>query len=438
MRHQDKLNRRQFIKKVGIAAAVGIGLPYIAPSASLGLGGTVAPSNKITLGFVGTGMQGRMLLSQFLQLPDCRVVALCDVDGQKLNRAVEIVQDNFGQPAGGAGCAVYHDFRELLARKDIDGVVIAVPEHWHCIIAVEACRAGKDVYCEKPLALTIAEGRKMVVEARRSGCVFQTGSHQRSDIRFRRACELVRNGYIGQIKTVRIGIAVSGFPMYPVACNLPAEATPPNLDWNMWLGPVVWRPYNSRIAPPIDTPGWPHWRDYEEFAGGLMTDWGAHHFDIAQWGLGMDESGPMEIYPEDGRETMMLTCRYAGGTNVVRDDKMPYRSIAFEGAEGEVEVSRDFLRVSPLSLNRKRLGPNDNRLYKSDNHYIDWLDCIRSRQRPVCDVGIGCRSLTVCHLGIIAHRLGRPLKWDPAGERFVGDTQADRMLARSMRSPWRM
>jgi hypothetical protein len=261
---------------------------------------------------------------------------------------------------------------------------------------------------------------------------------QRSDMKFRRACELVRSGYIGQVKNVRLCIGTTTFPIYPVACDLPAEPVPDYLDWDMWLGPAPWRPYNSRIAPPMDVPGWPHWRDYGDYAGGLMTDWGAHHFDIAQWGLGMDASGPIEIYPADGRDFKMLTYKYANGVTVARDDTMRYRSVVFTGTDGEVEVSREFLRVKPESLARQRIGVNDIRLYKSENHYADWLDCVGSRRNPVCDAEVGCRSATVCHLGIIANQLGRSLKWDPVAERFINDAEADRFLSRPMRSPWKL
>jgi predicted dehydrogenase len=412
---KSRINRRQFIKRISGAAVAGFGIPYIVSSSSLGEGGATAAGDRITLGFIGVGMQGRGLLWAFLQQPSCRVVAICDA---------------------------YGDFRELLARKDIDGVVIATPDHWHSVMAIEACKAGKDVYCEKAMAMSVAEVRQVVNEVRRCERIFQTGSMQRSDLKFHQACELVRNGYIGEVKSVRLflGMMLGGtsFPIYPVGCDLPSEPTPDVLDWDMWLGPAPWRPYNSRIAPPMDVPGWPHWRDYEDYAGGLMTDWGAHHFDIAQWGLGMDASGPVEIYPENSKDIKMLTYKYANGTTVVRDDTMKYKSVEFTGTEGTVEVSREFIRTVPQSLIRQRIGPDGIRLYKSENHYTNWLDCIRSRRDPICDAEIGCRSATVCHLGVIANQLGRPLKWDPVAERFINDAEADRFLSRPMRSPWKL
>jgi predicted dehydrogenase len=188
----------------------------------------------------------------------------------------------------------------------------------------------------------------------------------------------------------------------------------------------------------MGSPGWAHWRDYEDYAGGLMTDWGAHHYDIAQWGIGADESGPAEIYPEDGKEFKMLTYRYSNGVTVVRDDNMKSRLVLFTGTEGEIEVSREFIDAKPQLLLREHIGPEKIHLYKSRNHYANWLECIRSRQRAICDAEVGCRSATVCLLGIIANRLGRPLKWDPAAERFIGDGEADRMLSKPMRSPWKL
>jgi len=432
------INRREFVKGVGVAVAAGLGLPYIMTSVSRG---EFAPSEQIALGFIGVGKQGVGLMWGFLNQPGCRVVAVCDVDEQKMKAAQGIVDENYTQQGGRAmirGCTGYRDFRELLGRSDIDGVVIATPDHWHSVISIEACKAGKDVYCEKPLAMSIVETREIVKAAKRSGCVFQTGSMQRSDYKFHQACELVRNGYIGQLKNVRLCVGSGTFPIFPVACDLPAEPVPENLDWDMWLGPALWRLYNSRIAPPMGSPGWAHWRDYEDYAGGLMTDWGAHHYDIAQWGIGADESGPAEIYPEDGKEFKMLTYRYSNGVTVVRDDNMKSRLVLFTGTEGEIEVSREFIDAKPQLLLREHIGPEKIHLYKSRNHYANWLECIRSRQRAICDAEVGCRSATVCLLGIIANRLGRPLKWDPAAERFIGDGEADRMLSKPMRSPWKL
>jgi predicted dehydrogenase len=287
---QPDLNRRQFLKLTSTAALTAPLLLHSAGAASAQKG----PNDRITLGFIGTGTQGRGLLNNFLAMPDTQVVAVCDVDTTRRDHHRKVV-DEFYSIKGNKeyqGCTAYKEFQELLARKDIDAVVIAVPDHWHAFIAIAACKAGKDVYCEKPLSLTIHEAREMVKAARKYDRVFQTGSMQRSSKEFRTACELVRNGRIGKVKQVIVDV---GPPSRP--CDLPEEPMEPGLNWDMWLGPAPSRPYNSVLSPRGVHTHFPDWRNYREFSGGMMTDWGAHHFDIAQWGLGMDESGPVEIIP---------------------------------------------------------------------------------------------------------------------------------------------
>jgi len=423
-----KGNRRDFLKN-SLAAAVGaIGFPQLIPSSALGRTGTVAPNDRITLGFIGVGKQGTGLLYAFLNTPGTQVLAVSDVDNLKLNRAKEITQNHYAGQSIKMECAAYHDFRELLARDDIDAVVIATPDHWHEIPVIEAAQAGKDIYCEKPLSLTIAEARSMVWAVRRYGRVFQTGSMQRSMSGFRFACELVRNGYIGELKTVTVNI---GGPSEE--CYLPAEPVPDYLDWDRWLGPAPWRPFHSELAPHISIDIYPNWRNYRDYSGGGMTDWGAHHFDIAQWGLGMDESGPVEIIPPDGKDYKVLTYKYANGVTMTRDEA---NGTLFTGTEGKVEVNRGYLKTWPDSLMRQVIGPHEIHLYESDNHYTDWLQAIRTRNKPICDVETGCRSVTVCHLGNLAYQLGLPLHWDPVREQFTNCEEGNRLLARSRRSPW--
>jgi predicted dehydrogenase len=331
-----------------------------------------------------------------------------------------------------AGCTIYKDFRELCARPDIDAVVISTPDHWHALHAVEAMLQGKDVYCEKPLGLTVHETRAMVDTARRYGRILQTGSQQRSDETFRFACELVRNGRIGNVHTVHVNV---GGP--PVECFLPAETIPEGLDWDFWLGPAPWRPYHSDIAPGIAFEGWPNWRAYRDYAGGGMTDIGAHHYDIAQWGLGMDHTTPIEITPPDGAGVERLTYRYANGITMYHTGGAEGAAVEFIGSDGRVSVNRgQFLKTEPEGLVNDRIGPDEIHLYSSDNHHRDWLTCLRTRQRPICDVEIGHRSATVCNLGNIAYWLKRPLKWDPNAERFINDPLADRQLSRPMRGEW--
>jgi predicted dehydrogenase len=427
---QRQFSRRKFLQKAAGIAGSAVTLPYFVPSSVLGQQGKPPASERITLGFIGSGKQSQHLIRSFLNSPGTQVLAICDVDRLKLERGQKIVEDFYAQKSGQPykGCQAYGNFRELIAREDIDAVVIATPDHWHAIMVIEAAQAGKDIYCEKPLSQKIAEARAMVNAIRRYGRVFQTGSMQRSDNRFRFACELVRNGCIGEIKTVTVGV---GGP--PEDKPLPVEPVPDYLDWDMWVGPAPWRPYNRDLSPHISVDVFPNWRYHSDFGGGGMTDWGAHHFDIAQWGLGMDETGPVEITPPDGKDYKVLTYKYANGVIMTRDNA---NGILFTGTEGKVEVNRGYLKTWPDSLKDQQIRPDQIHLYDSNNHYVDWLDAIRKRTRPICDIETGCRSVTVCHLGNIAYKLKRPLKWDPNREVFMADDEANRLLWRPYRSPW--
>jgi predicted dehydrogenase len=423
-------NRREFIKQAAGTAAAVVGFPHIIPASAFG---NASPSERITLGFIGAGKQSKHLMRSFLNSPGTQVLAACDVDKLKLARGKKIVEDHYTEKNGDSykGCDTYGDFRDLLARDDIDAVVIATPDHWHAITVIQSAMAGKDIYCEKPLSQTIAEARAMVNAVRRYGRVFQTGSMQRSDWHFRLGCELVLNGYIGELKNVNVNV---GGP--PEDKPLPAQPVPDYLDWDMWVGPAMMRPYNPELSPHLSWDGFPHWRNNSIFGGGGMTDWGAHHFDIAQWGMNMDESGPVEIIPPDGKDYKVLTYKYATGVTMTRSGRA--RGVLFTGTKGEVNTDRGFLETKPESLKNQQIGPDGIHLYESRNHYVDWLDAIRKRSKPICDIETGCRSVTVCHLGNIAYKLGRPLKWDPEEEVFVGDNDANRLLSRPMRSPWHL
>jgi predicted dehydrogenase len=428
---KNQMDRRQFIKRAVGTTTAAVAFPYLVPGSALGADGA-APSERITLGFIGAGKQSKHLMRSFLNSPGTHVLAGCDVDKLKLERGKKIVEDHYAGKNGGSykGCDTYGDFRDLLARDDIDAVVIATPDHWHAITVIRSAQAGKDIYCEKPLSQTIEQARAMVNAVRRYGRVFQTGSMQRSDWHFRLGCELVLNGYIGELKHVTVSV---GGP----AANPPlaAQPVPDYLDWDMWIGPAMWRPYNEELSPHLSWDGFPHWRNNSRFGGGGMTDWGAHHFDIAQWGVGMDESGPVEIIPPDGKDVKVLTYKYANGVTMTRDKA---DGVLFTGTKGTVETNRGRLRTSPESLKDQQIGPNEIHLYESRNHYVDWLDAVRKRSKPICDIETGCRSVTVCHLGNIAYKLGRPLKWDPNHEVFVGDDDANRLLSRPMRAPWHL
>jgi len=430
------MSRREFLRRAVAASGTGAAFPYLVSASAYGASGFVAPSNRIALGFIGMGKQMGGLLGAFMGKPGVQVVAVCDVESVRLAIQQRRVDEYYTQHKGKGsykGCAAYKNFLGLVARDDIDAVVIATPDHWHAINSIAALKSGKDVYCEKPLTLTINEGKAMVAAVRKYGRVFQTGSQQRSEWQFRTACELVRNGRIGKVHTVHVNV---GGPS--VECNLPGQPVPEGLDWDFWLGPAPWRPYNADIAPRHDYPGWPNFRAYRDYSGGGMTDWGAHHFDIAQWGLGMDGTGPVEITPPDGKDSARLTYKYANGVVMTHGGAKGRAGVEFVGTEGRVLVNRGYIETVPAERLEEPIGPNDLRLYDSRNHHDNWLECIRTRRRPICDVEIGHRSATVCHLGNIAYWLKRPLKWDPLKEEFVNDDEANRMLERPMRSPWRL
>ncbi len=428
----DPSSRRDFLKK-----SAAIGAFSIVPGYVLGGAKHIAPSDKVTIGFIGCGKLSHGLSRRFLELEGVKITANCDVDSQKLQAYADLVNGIYAEKsnqAGYQGVDSYSNYQDLLKRDDIDAVIVATPDHWHALISIDAINAGKDVYCEKPLAHTVYEGRKMVEAAERNGRILQTGSMQRSWENFRRACELVRNGMIGDIKTVKVSI---GDPA--IHCHLPAEEEPHYLDWNMWLGPAQVRPYNSTLSPPVSFTGWPDWRKYWPFGGGGIADWGAHMFDIAQWGLGMDESGPVELNPPEERNAVRgLRFRYANGVEMVHEDFGRGNAVEFTGSEGVIRVSRQFLEAEPEKILSAEIPENGVHLYHSNNHYQNWIDCIHSRERPICDAETGHRSATVCNIANIAYELKKPLKWDPVNERFENEYVANTLLTRNYRRPFRL
>jgi predicted dehydrogenase len=386
------------------------------------------------MGFIGIGTQGRGLLNGFLRSAQVQALAVCDVDTTRREHSKKTIEDYYRSKNNQEykGCAEYKDFRELIARKDIDAVCIATPDHWHAIPVIAAANSGKDIYCEKPLSLTIREARAMADAVRKNNRVFQTGSMQRSSSEFLKACELVRNERIGKVKQVIVDI---GGPSK--WCDLPEEPVEPGLDWDFWLGPAPARPYNSILSPRGVHKHFPDWRNYREYSGGAMTDWGAHHFDIAQWGLGMDESGPVEIIPPDdakaGRGARFL---YANGVEMIHGSS---GGVLFVGDRGKIFVNRGKFNAEPEEV-AADYTPNGLpiKLYRSANHQQDFLSCIRTRKRPICDVEVGCRSVTVCHLGNLAYWNRRHLKWDPTKELFIGDAEANTWLDNKKRAPWKL
>jgi len=410
MTDRTRIGRRQFLKGAACGAA---GAPWIVSAAAVARG--ASPNERIQLGVLGCGSRANQLLGAFGR-HGCRAVALCDVDRRKRDRTA----------ARAKGAKVYNDFREVLARDDVDAVLIAAVNQWYTLMTIAAAKAGKDIYCEKPMSLTVRGGREAVRAVRRYGRVFQHGTQQRSDGRMRFACELVRSGRIGRLKTVEVmceGPAREGW--------LTAEPVPDGLDWNMWLGPAPWRPFNRRFVSRALF-GWCWCRD---FSGGALTDWGAHHFDIAQWGIGADRTGPVEILPPDGKGRKHLTYRYRDGVELhhVQGGR---GGIRFTGTEGVVFTNRGHVSSTPESIVRSKLGPGDVHLYPSRDHIGNFVECVRTRRRACADVEIAHRSITIGHLGNVAFWLKRPLKWDPDAERFVGDDEADSWIDRPRRAPW--
>jgi predicted dehydrogenase len=425
------LPRREFIQR-SVLATVAL---TIIPRHILGGRGYVPPSDKINIGFIGTGRLARGYFENFAALPEVHLLAASDVYKRKLDNFKNLVDSYYTKATSNpafSDCRTFEDYHELLALGDIDAVVVATPNHWHALASIDAMRAGKDVYCEKPLAHTVYEGREMVKTARSLGRVVQTGSMQRSWKDFRHACELVANGYLGEIKKVLVNV---GNPA--VDCNLPGESLPETLNWDRWVGPAQMRSFNRILAPPLENDEWPNWRLYREFGGGILSDWGAHMFDIAQWGLGMDESGPVKfIPPSDPSAVRGMKMIYASGVEMTHEDFGRGWAVRFIGSEGSLDVSRSFLDSNPANIAGIEIGSTDKRLYHSNNHYQDWIDAIKNRTRPLADVEIGHRSASVCNLANIAYRLHEVLDWDPVNEEFVRNGKANKLRTKIYRKPY--
>jgi predicted dehydrogenase len=418
----SRISRRYFLRGSAVAAGAAFAFPSIVPSSVFGAN---APSERITIGCIGLGGKGTGNMKGFKGNPSSQVVALCDVDAGHLEKARAIAEIDEG--------SCYGDFRGLLAREDVDAVSVATPDHWHVPVSIAAVRAGKDVYCEKPLTLTILEGRALADEVKRYKRVFQTGSQQRSSDNFRRACELVRNGYIGEVQTVRVGIPGNNKKCEP---TWEPEPVPEGFDYDLWLGPAPWEPYHTKRC---------HYefRFILEYSGGQVTNWGAHHLDIAQWGLGMDNSGPVEIigdgeFPKTGLFTtatkVHFEATYANGAKLICETGGS--NTRFEGTKGWVDVKRGGLETEPEALKAQVISPDEIHLYESKSHQGDFLGCVKSRKDPIATAEVGHRTSTLCHLGNIAMLLKRKLKWDPVKEEFVGDPEANRWLDRPKREPW--
>jgi len=421
-------NRRQFLKN-GLQASVALS---IIPRFVMGGSGYTAPSDQITLGFIGTGKQARGLADGFAE--KTRIIAAAEVDSQKLTLFKTVVANSYKKyKRTNNEIAGYGDFREMLLRKDIDAIVVVTPDHWHAVASIASANAGKHVYCEKPLAHSIEEGRAMVNAVNKNKVILQTGSMQRSWVNFRHACELVRNGYIGDVREVLVNVGTAAIPDY-----LMQEPIPQNLNWDMWVGPAPFRPFNAELSPPAEKDIFPNWRNYKEYGGGILSDWGAHMFDIAQWGLGMDRTGPVKLFPPDGKEHKYLTMIYENGVILKHQDFGRGFGVRFIGTKGKLDISRDFIDSDPANIATAEIKPNEIQLYKSDDHYQNWLDAIRNNKPPICDVETGHRTSSVCCIANIAYWLNRPLQWNPATEKFINDDDANHFVKANIRSDWKL
>jgi len=473
------LSRRALLRHT-VAVSGAAAVPWIVPSSAVGAGPGTSASNRITTGLIGKGVMGSGHLRRLAGDRDIQVLAVCDVDRTRRQAGRRYVEQVYAARSSSGvykGCAAYNDYRELLARDDIDAVVIATPDHWHSLQAIDAVRAGKDVYCEKPVSITIEQGRRLAHEVRRYGTVFQTGTQYRSIPTIRAVCSFVRAGGLGKVKSAfTLWTSLRGFvsnPRFrdcaaalgtgkardsyaPLSFALPGEPVPEGLDWDLWVGPALWHPYN-RVYHINPSPGVVPWSFDEDFGAASVTWHHSHSADVVQYALGVEKSGPVEIiHPADGPYPT-LTFRYAGGTLLHLVDhwgmvKDPYKAVpagarlagnfggVFVGERGwvtsmttggPVEGGPDGV-FERMKLKTRQVNTGEN------NHHANWFDCIRTRREPSTGAEIGHRSASLGHLAIIAYRLGRSLKWDPAAERFIGDEQANRLRSRAMRSPWRM
>jgi predicted dehydrogenase len=430
MKKTQDLNRRDFLRRGAAALGAVAAVPAIVPSTVFGAN---APSNRITMGMIGMGMMMGGHFRSMLGRGDVQVLAVCDVDQRKREGAKQQAERAYADKmASGTykGCDAYLEYEELCARQDIDAVFVITPDHWHAMCSLAAIKAGKDVYCQKPMTLTIREGRLMSDACKQYGTVFQVGSQQRSEWAFRKASEIVRNGWIGKVHTIytRLG-------QFAPPATLPEQPIPEGFDYDRWLGPTPWYPYNGERVKGDYGGGW---RRFWEYGSRKNGDWGAHHFDIIQWAMGMDDSGPVKFVPKGWNGYEYQTHYYADGTPVLRDHSTTGgHMIQFIGTEGEVMVSRGGrLDTNPVELAQKPLLPSEIHLYDSNNHEGNWIDCIRTRKRTICDAEIGHRTATICHLSGIAERLGRPVHWDPVEEKILDDPAAARWFDRPRRAPY--
>lgn len=460
MKKKSAISRRRFITTTAKGAAlatVAIGFPTIVPARVLG---KYSPSNRINVGAIGTGRISRVHDMPGVWRHDyAQIVAVCDLDTKRAADAKQLVNKVYAEKTGKPfdGVKVYHDYRELIANKDIDAVLISTPDHWHAAIAVDAARAGKHIYLQKPASLTIAEGRFMSDVISKSGVKFQIGSQQRSSEQFRYAAELVRNGRIGELKRVYVGL-----PGDPSGDEEPEMPIPPNLNYDMWLGSTPYVYYTEKRVHPQDSYDRPGWLRCEQFGAGMITGWGAHHIDSAHWGMGTELTGPVEVwghaeFPKSGlwdvHGIFTTHALYENGVQMTVSNELP-NGVKFEGTEGWIFVTRGNYQATasdpvpnadgtkPLDASdpkiiKSQIGPDEFHHMVSTDHHANWLEAIRDNKPTIAPVEEAHRSCTACLLHHIAMKLDRKIYWDPRNEQFKNnDAEATAMLARPQREPW--
>ena len=435
MHKSNRLSRRRFIGQ-SVTAVAGVAMPTIIPAGVLAQPGRPGANDRIGIGYIGVGRRGNQLMGL---PPEGRIVAVADVDRTRAD-----------ETAAKRNCRAYYDYRKLLEAKDVDAVFVATPDHWHVLPSIHACQAGKDIYLEKPLSLTIREGRILVDAVRKHDRVLQTGSQRRSMAGLRHGCELVRNGLAGKIHTVEI----LNYPS-PWECRFPGQPVPDGLDWDTWCGMAEPVPYHPNIFIQRSKPGWISLRPY---SGGEMTGTGAHGFDQIQWALDLDHTGPVEVSVEGGKlppvvftephsigrgntacsRGRRVTMRYANGIEIRLVDNGPAAGGVFIGDRGKIRIGNNVVTSNPEELAKTPADQLKFRLPATGNHIQNWFDCIKSRDKPVADVEIGHRSAVICHLGNIARWVGRKLRWDPEREIFPDDSEANRYLDRARRKPYEL
>jgi predicted dehydrogenase len=436
--------RRQFLRSAAAVSSYGLALPYFMPARSLGRDGAVAPSDRVTMGWVGTGGQGRALMDMFLHFPQAEIVAVCNVDDRHLRQALGVIDERRG---GHSGVASYRNYQELIGRRDIDAVVVATPDHWHAMVTIAALNSGKDVYCEKPLANSVFESRAVVNAVKQTNRILQVGSMERSNPKIRHACELVRNGRIGKVHTVRINLPDDdGYLAQARATRaVPPEPVPPGLDWDSWLGHTPQVSYTPKRCH-----FW--WRFILAYGGGEMADRGAHVIDLAGLGLGTDEKDVIPIeYEASGRQNggslydswwdYKFTCTYPDGVKMIGSNEKP-RGIKFEGDEGwiSINIHGGELQASDERILRETIGPQEVQLGRASgefplNHRFQFLQSVKSRKPGFAPAEAGHRTAVICQLNNIAMSVGRRFKWDAKTERTDND-EANRLLRPTFRPPY--